>query len=326
MKIALLDDYQDTIRTLDCFSRMAGHEVTVWTDHTDDVDLLAHRLADTEALLLIRERTPITAALLARLPRLRLISQFGGAPHVDVEACTRHGVLVCSRTVPGQPSYATAELAWGLMIAALRRIPQEMASLHAGHWQSPTGLGTTLRGRTLGIYGYGRIGGVMAGYARAFGMQVLVFGRATTLAKARADGLAVADSAEAFFQAADVLTLHLPLNAQTRGIVTAELLGRMKKTALFVNTSRAPLVAPGALEAALATGRPGLAALDVFEHEPLTDTGHPLLNLPNVVATPHLGYVERDGLESMFATIFEQVLAFERGAPLNMLNPAVAGA
>jgi D-3-phosphoglycerate dehydrogenase len=320
MKIAVLDDYQDTIRTLDCFKKVAGHDVTIWRDHTKDVDVLAGRLKDTEALCLLRERTPVRAPLLDRLDRLRIISQVSVYPHVDVEACTRRGVILSSLTGPGRPSYATAELTWGLVIAALRRIPQEMAALKAGKWQAhPIGVG--LRGQTLGIFGYGRIGAVVAGYGKAFGMNVLAWGREASIAKASQDGHAVAASKEALFEQSDVLSLHLRLVDGTRGIVTAGDLARMKPTALLVNTSRAGLIAPGALEAALRAGRPGMAAVDVFEDEPVLGGRHPLLTMDNAVATPHLGYVERDGLEHMFGTIFDQILAYAAGTPINVVNP-----
>ena len=320
MNVAVLDDYQDTISTLDCYRKVAGHTVTIWNDHTKDVDTLAGRLKDTEALFLIRERTPILAPLLERLDKLRLISQLSVYPHIDVEACTRRGVIVSSLTGSAQPSYATAELTWGLIIAAFRRIPQEIAALRAGKWQAyPIGVG--LRGKTLGVWGYGRIGAVVAGYGRAFGMPVLVWSREAALAKARGDGHAVAASKEALFEQSDVLSLHLRLVDATRGIVTAADLARMKPTALLVNTSRAGLVAPGALEAALRAGRPGMAALDVYEEEPVLGARHPLLALDNVLATPHLGYVERAGLEHQFSTIFDQVLAYAAGKPINVVNP-----
>lgn len=320
MKIAILDDYQDTIRTLPCFSKLAGHEVTVFTDHTTDIQVLADRLRGVEAVTLLRERTPIPAALVERLDALRLISLTGVWPHVDVEACSRRGVLVSSNTMPGRPSHATAELAWGLIIAAMRHIPQEMAALRAGRWQAfPVGLG--LRGRTLGIYGYGKLGGLIARYGRAFEMEVLVWGRETTRARAAADGFDVAPSREAFFERSDVLSLHLRLSPETRGIVTAADLDRMGPEALLVNTSRAGLIAPGVLEAALRRGRPGMAALDVWETEPLEDPEHPLLKMDNVVAVPHLGYVERSGLQNMFSTIFDQILAYAEGAPVNLVNP-----
>jgi len=324
MNITILDDWQDTIRTLACFSKVAGHAVTIWNDHTKDVETLAKRLADTEALCLIRERTPIRAPLLERLDRLRLISQVGVFPHVDVDAATRRGVLMCALTGPGRPSYATAELTWGLIIAAFRRIPQEMVALRAGKWQAhPIGVG--LRGKTLGIWGYGKIGAVVAGYGKAFGMNVIVWGRSSTLDKARAEGHAAAASKEAFLEHADVVSLHVRLIPETRGMVTAADLARMKPGALFVNTSRAGLVAPGALEAALKAGRPGMAAVDVFEEEPVAGS-HPLLKLDNVIAVPHLGYVERDGLESMFSTIFDQVVAFAAGKPINVQNPEALSA
>jgi len=322
MNITILDDYQDTVRTLACFGKVAGHVVTIWNDHTKDVDELATRLKDAEAVTLLRERTPMRAPLLERLDRLRIISQVSVYPHVDVEACTRRGVILSSLTGPGRPSYATAELTWGLVIAAFRRIPQEMAALKAGKWQAfPVGIG--LRGKTLGIYGYGRIGAVVAGYGKAFGMNVLVWGREASLAKAREDGYAVAAGKEALFEQADVVSLHLRLVDGTRGIVTAADLARMKPTALLVNTSRAGLVAPGALEAALRAGRPGMAAVDVYEEEPVLDGRHPLLAMDNVVCVPHLGYVEGAGLEHMFSTIFDQMLAYASGAPINVVNPEV---
>ena len=320
MKITILDDYQDTIRTLACFGKVAGHDVTIWNDHTKDVDVLAKRLADTEVLVLIRERTPIRAALVDRLDKLRMITQAGVYPHIDVAACTRRGVIVSAATGPGRPSYATAELNWGLIIAAFRRIPQEAAAMKAGKWQAyPIGIG--LRGKTLGIFGYGKIGAVVAGYGKAFGMNVRVWGRDTTIEKARADGYAAAASKAALFEESDVVSLHLRLIDATRGIVTAEDLARMKPQALLVNTSRAGLVAPGALEAALRAGRPGMAAVDVYEEEPVLGGRHPLLAMDNVICVPHLGYVERDGLEHMFSTIFDQVLAYANGKPINVGNP-----
>ncbi len=324
VKIAILDDYFDTVRTLACFAKLAGHEVTVWTDHVQDTEALAARLRDTEALVLIRERTQIRAPLLERLPGLRLISQRSVYPHVDVEACTRLGVLLCSSQHPGTPSYAAAELTWGLVLAAERQIPQQVAALKAGRWQ--TGVGNSLRGRTLGIYGYGRIGSAVAGYGRAFGMDVLVWARPETLAKARAEGYAAAAGKEAFFESCDVVTLHMRLVEATRGIVTGADLARMKKDSLIVNTSRAGLIAPGALVAALKAGRPGRAAVDVFETEPLRDTADPLLAMDNVVATPHIGYVTREEYELQFTDIFEQILAYAAGRPINAVNPAAIGA
>jgi D-3-phosphoglycerate dehydrogenase len=320
MNIAILDDYQDTIRTLPCFSKVAGHHITIWNDHTKDTDTLAERLRDTEALALLRERTPIRAPLLERLDKLRLISQVGVYPHIDAEACTRRGVIVSSSQMPGRPSYATAELSWGLILAAFRRIPQEMAALKAGQWQTSR-VGIGLRGKTLGIWGYGKIGAVVAGYGKAFGMNVVAWGRETTLAKALADGVAVATGKEAFLEQSDVVSLHVRLIDATRGMMTAADLARMKPTALLVNTSRAGLIAPGVLEAALRAGRPAMAAVDVFEDEPVLGARHPLLAMDNVVCTPHLGYVERDGLQEMFGTIFDQMLAYAGGKPINVVNP-----
>jgi D-3-phosphoglycerate dehydrogenase len=323
MKVTILDDYQDVIRTLEAFKKLKGHDVTIWNDHTKDTDALAQRLRDTEALCLIRERTPIRAPLVERLPKLKLISQRSVYPHIDVEACTRRGVVLCSDMHPGKPSYGTAELTWGLMLAAMRRIPQEMAALKAGRWQST--VGTVLRGRTLGVFGYGRIGAVVAGYGRAFGMKVLVWGRSRTIAAARADGYDVAASKQALFEQSDVVTLHLRSTPETRGIVTRDDLARMKPTALIVNTSRAALIEPGALAAALQAGRPGMAAVDVYEEEPVLDGNHPLLGMGNVVCTPHLGYVDRDGYEAAFSSIFDQVLAFAAGKPVNVINPQAIG-
>jgi D-3-phosphoglycerate dehydrogenase len=318
MNITILDDYQDTIRTLDCFRKIAHHNVTIWNDHTKDTDALAGRLKDTEALTLLRERTPIRAPLIERLDKLRIISQMSVYPHIDVDACTRRGVVVCSDTT-SHVSYATAELTWGLILASFRRIPQEMAALTAGHWQTST-VGHTLRGKTLGVYGYGRLGKVVAGYGEAFGMNVWVWGRDSTIAKARDAGYEIAASRETFFAESDVISLHVRLVDATRGMVTAADLARMKPSALLVNTSRAGLIEPGALEAALRAGRPGMAAVDVYEEEPVLGGRHPLLAMDNVVCVPHLGYVTREGLETMFSTIFDQILAYERGEPINVVN------
>lgn len=321
MKVTILDDYFDTLKTLPCYRKLQGHDVTIWNDHLQDVGGLAARLRDTEALVLIRERTQIRAPLIERLPNLKLISQRSVFPHIDVDACTKHGVIVCSNLHADTPSYAAAELTWALVLAAVRQIPQQMAALQAGKWQ--IGVGSTLRGKTFGIYGYGRIGAVVAGYARAFGMEVLVWARDASRARAQADGYAIAASKESFFETCDVISLHMRLVDATRGIVKAADLARMKPSALLVNTSRAPLIEKGALVAALQNGRPGMAAVDVFEEEPLRDTSHPLLNLPNVVCTPHIGYVSRDEYELQFSDIFDQVVAYAGGAPINVVNPAV---
>jgi D-3-phosphoglycerate dehydrogenase len=323
MKVSILDDYHDTLRGLECFRKLKDHEVTVWNDHVQDTDALAARLADAEALVLIRERTQIRKTLLERLPRLRLISQRSVYPHIDVADCTRLGIVVSSSQHPGSPSYATAELAFGLIIAAMRDLPRQIASLKAGAWQS--GVGHTLRGKTLGVFSYGRIGAAVAGYGKAFGMKVIAWGREPSRERARAEGFAAAASKEAFFEECDVVSLHMRLVEATRGIVTARDLARMKPDALLVNTSRAPLIEPGALLAALQAGRPGMAAVDVYEEEPLLDTRHPLLKLPNALCTPHLGYVTRDEYEVQFADVFDQITAYAAGAPVNVVNPEVLG-
>jgi D-3-phosphoglycerate dehydrogenase len=319
MNITVLDDYQNMVRKLDAYKLVANHNVTIWNDHTKDNDVLAERLKDTEALVLIRERTPIRAPLIARLPKLKLISQRSVYPHIDVPALTEHGILLCSDMHPGRPSYATAELTWGLVLAAMRKIPQEVAALKTGRWQSTMGQG--LRGKTLGIFGYGRIGAVVAGYGKAFGMKVLVWGREGTIERAKADGYSAARSKEAFFEECDVISLHLRLIDATRGIVTAADLARMKPTALIVNTSRAPLIESGALAAALKAGRPGMAAVDVYESEPVLGAAHPLIAMDNAVCTPHIGYVEQAGYESQFTSSFGQIVAYAEGKPINVVNP-----
>jgi len=319
MKITILDDYHDTVRTLKCFSKVANHDVKIWNDHVQDVAALAERLKDTEALVLIRERTQIRAPLIERLDKLKLISQRSVYPHIDIDACTRRGIIVSSSQHAGTPSYATAELTWGLILAAMRQIPQQMAALKAGKWQ--IGVGASVRHKTLGIFGYGRIGGAVAGYGKAFGMNVVVWARESSRERARADGYAVARSKEAFFEECDIITLHMRLVDATRGIVTASDLARMKPTALIVNTSRAPLIEPGALVQALKNGRPGMAAVDVYEQEPMRDVNHPLCTMPNVVCTPHLGYVTHEEYELQFTDIFDQILAYEAGRPINVVNP-----
>ena len=321
MKVSILDDYFDTLRTLACFHKLDGHEVTVWNDHIQDIDALAARLKDTEVLVLIRERTQIREPLLERLDALRLISQRSVYPHIDIDACTRRGVIVSSDQHAGSPSYAAAELTWGLIVAAMRRIPQQMFALRAGTWQ--IGVGSGLRHKTLGIYGYGRIGATVAGYGNAFGMNVLVWAREASLQRACSDGHAVAQSKRAFFQSCDVISLHMRLVTETRGIVTREDLSCMKPTALLVNTSRAPLVEPGALVDALREGRPGMAAIDVYEDEPLRDPTHPLLTMDNVVCTPHIGYVTLDEYEIQFSDVFDQITAYGAGNPINVVNPDV---
>lgn len=321
MNITILDDYFDTIRTLPCCQKLQGHHLTIWNDHVQDTETLAERLKDTDVLVLIRERTKISGELLERLPRLKLISQRSVYPHIDIEACNRHNVVVSSNQHSDTPSYAAAELTWGLILAAMRQIPQQMAALKAGKWQM--GVGATLRGKTLGIYGYGRIGTTVAGYGKAFGMNVLVWARETSLARAQTDGYAVANSKKEFFETCDVLSLHMRLVDATRGIVTVEDLASMKPTALLVNTSRAGLITPNALVSALRSGRPGMAAVDVYETEPMLDTSNPLLTMNNVVCTPHIGYVSVDEYEIQFSDIFDQILAYVAGKPIHVVNPKI---
>lgn len=317
MKIVIPDDYQGAVRGLDSFARVAGHDVTIYHDTVKDLDALVERFQDAEALVLIRERTVITEPLLARLPKLKLISQTGkGIAHIDLAACTRHGVAVA---VSGGSPYAPAELTWGLILAATRHIPREVEQMKAGRWQTTLGVG--LRGRILGVFGYGRIGSLVAGYGRAFGMQVLVWGRDGSLDRAQSDGLATVTSQRELFRRSDILSLHVRLVKETRGIVTAADLAEMQPSALLVNTSRAELIEHGSLEQALRAGRPGFAAVDVYEDEPVVD--HPLLHLDNVICTPHLGFVEKDSYESFFEEAFENILAFRAGRPLNVLNAEV---
>ena len=321
MKISILDDYFDTLRTLPSFQKLKGHEVVIWNDHVQDTDALAARLKDAECLVLIRERTKIQADRLERLPRLKLISQRSVYPHIDIEACTRHGVVVSSSQHAGTPCYAAAELTWALVLATARQLPQQMAALKAGKWL--IGVGTTLRDKTLGVFGYGRIGATVAGYGKAFGMNVMAWARDASLARARSDGYATARSKAEFFESCDVITLHMRLVPATRHIVKAEDLALMKPDAMLVNTSRAPLIEPGALVAALRAGRPGYAAVDVFEDEPVRDPDLPLLRFEQVVATPHIGYVTREDYETQFIDIFDQIVAFAAGRPINVVNPEV---
>lgn len=318
MRVHVLDDWFDTLRGLDCFRLLDGHEVTVWTDQEPDPARLAERLADAEAVCLFRERTAVGADLLKRLPALRLLSQRSVHPHVDVGACTRRGVLLCSNMHAGTPSHAAAELTLALILASFRQIPAQVASLRAGEWQA--GVGRTLRGRTLGLYGYGRIAGAVARYAEAIGMTVQWWASDEGRARARADGARVAQSREAFFAGSDVVSIHVRLKPATRGIVTADDLAAMRPRSLLVNTSRAGLIEPGALEAEIGRGRIH-AAVDVFDDEPMTDPGHILATHPNVIATPHIGYVTEDELDLQFRDVFEQVNAFAAGVPIHAINP-----
>ncbi|NML60632.1 D-2-hydroxyacid dehydrogenase family protein [Massilia sp. RP-1-19] len=324
MKIAILDDYQDSVRGLSCFRLLDGHEVKTFTNSSRGIGQLAIRLAPFDALVLIRERSALPRALLSRLPNLKLISQTGKVSgHIDVDAATELGIAIAEGV--GSP-VAPAELTWALIMAASRKIVPYAANLKDGLWQTASvnpelnGLGTVLRGRTLAISGYGKIGRMVAGYGKAFGMQVLVWGSETSRAAAVADGFEAAGSRDELFERADVLTLHLRLSDNTRGLVTHADLARMKRTALFVNTSRAELVADGALEQALTEGSPGFAALDVFTSEPLA-AGAPILRIPTVLATPHIGYVEKDSYEIYFGAAFENIVKFAGGEPANILNP-----
>ena len=321
MRVSILDDWQDTLRTLECFSRLQGHEVTVFNDHVEDTDVLAERLADTEALVLFRERTQIRGPLLERLPKLKLISQRSVYPHIDIDACTRLGIIVSSSQHAGEPSYATAELTWALILASARALPQQVAGLQAGKWQ--VHVGTTIRGKTLGLFGYGRISKAVADYGRAFGLRVLVWGREASRDQARADGLEVAESKAAFFAESDIITLHMRLVPATRNIVTAADLAQMKQTALIVNTSRAGLIEPGALAAALRLGRPGFAAVDVYEQEPVIPGSNPLISMDNALCTPHIGFVTREEYDIQFVDIFDQINDYASGSPTSVVNPEV---
>ncbi|MCG6884954.1 MAG: D-2-hydroxyacid dehydrogenase family protein [Silicimonas sp.] len=320
MKVHILDDWFDTLRGLPCFAKLASHDVTVWTDHEPDPAALAERVQGAEALVLFRERTAIGAPLLERLPNLKLISQRSVYPHIDVPACTANGVLLCSNMHSDTPSYAAAEHTLALILASYRQIPSQVAALKAGNWQA--GVGRTLRGRTLGLYGYGRIAGAVAGYARAIGMNVQYWGSDAGRARAQAAGETVPASRQDFFASSDVVSLHVRLKPETRGIIAADDLAAMQQRALLVNTSRSGLIAPGVLEAEIARGRIH-AAVDVFDTEPLTDTDNPLLTHPNVIATPHIGYVTEDEFDLQFSDIFDQINAYAEGAPIHMINPEV---
>lgn len=319
MKIAIADDYQNAVSGLDCFAKLAGHDVQVYNDTIKDVDGLAERFKDAEALVLIRERTRMSAELIERLPALKLIAQTGRAGnHIDLAACTRRGIAVTGGS--GSP-YAPAEMTWALILAAMRRVPLEDRRMREGRWQTTLGIG--LRGRTLGIYGYGNIGALVAKVGIAFGMNVLAWGRTGSLDRARQDGIAVARDKAQLFAESDVLSLHLRLVPETRGIVSHSDLAMMKRSAVLVNVSRAELVERGALEAALHMGRPGYAAVDVYEEEPVVAGWHPLLTMENTVCTPHLGYVEKDSYEKYFGDAFDNIVAFAADRPVNVVNPEV---
>jgi D-3-phosphoglycerate dehydrogenase len=328
MNIVILDDYQDAVRKLDCAVKLENYPAKVYTNTVKGMGQLSVRLKDADILVLIRERTPLNRQLLEKLPRLKLISQTGHAgSHIDLAACTERGIAVAEGA--GSP-IAPAELTWALIMAAMRRIPQYISNLKHGAWQQsgfkagsmPTnfGLGQVLRGKTLGVWGYGKIGQLLAGYGKAFGMRVLMWGSEASRDRAAKDGLNVASSREAFFEESDVISLHLRLVDETRGIVKLADLMRMKPTALLVNTSRAELIEPDALISGLNRGHPGMAAIDVFESEPIMQ-GHALLRLENCICTPHIGYVEQDSYELYFGTAFDNVVNFIKGTPTNIVNP-----
>lgn len=324
MKIAVIHDYTDAFRSTPAYARLHEHEVSIHTDTETDPARLAAQLGDAEAVVLTQQRASFGRQLIERLPKLRFISQTGrGLSHLDVEACTQHGIVVSAGAAATPPFSVVAELTWGLIIASLRHIPYEVERLKQGHWQST--VGSHLHDLTLGIYSFGYIGSAVARVGRAFGMNVVCWGREGSTGRAKAEGFAVATSREEFFETADVLSLHLFLNKETRGIVTAADLARMKPTALIVNTSRAPIIAEGALVAALEKGRPGFAAVDVFEYEPVVGTDHPLLKMENVLCTPHLGYAERDTYEHIYSVAVDQLLAFAGRGPINVINPDALG-
>jgi D-3-phosphoglycerate dehydrogenase len=327
MKISVIHDYSDVFRSTRAYARLQGHDVTIHTEaYTDPMQVVA-QVDGNDALVLIQQRVRVPRKVIEALPALKFISQTGrNVSHVDVAACTEHGVVVSAGGHGGggdNPYSTTAELAWGLILASLRHIPREVERFKQGHWQST--VGSRLYGRTLGVYAFGHIGGAVARVGRAFGMKVVCWGRESSLGRAKAEGFEVAASREAFFENADVISLHIVANKETQGIFTADDLGRMKPTALLVNTSRAPIIAEGALVAALQKGRPGFAAVDVYEEEPVVGASHPLLKMSNALCTPHLGYAERSGYEAIFSSAVDQLLAFAEGKPINVINPEAIG-
>lgn len=322
MKIAVIDDYQNAFKTLKCFPMLNTHEVQIYTDPETDLDKIADRLKDADAVVLTQQRTYFPRSLIEKLPKLKLIGQTGrAATHIDLAACTEKGIVV-SAGGSGN-SNATAELTWGLILSALRNLPLEVKRLQEGHWQSTLGIG--INGKTLGIYAYGKIGSIVAAVGKAFGARVVCWGREGSTGRARAAGLEVAMSREAFFAEADILSLHLPLNKDTRGIVTRGDLARMKPSALLVNASRSGLIEKGALDEALQAGRPGKAAVDVYDQEPVLGANHPLLKMANVTCTPHLGYVTCESYEEYYAVVVDDILAFAAGKPNHVLNPEALG-
>ncbi|MDB5901208.1 MAG: 3-phosphoglycerate dehydrogenase [Betaproteobacteria bacterium] len=317
MKIAVIDDYQGAFSKTKAYPRLKGHDVVVYNDTEKDPQKLAERLKDAEVVVLTQQRSPFPRSVIERLPRLKMISQTGkNAYHIDLAAAAEKGIVVSAGG--GSSPNPTAELTWAIILAGLRNIPEEVQRLKDGKWQGSVGIG--LKDKTLGVYAFGRIGSIVAGVGRAFGMKVVALGREASTAKAREAGFEVAASREAFFESADIVTLHLPLNKDTRGIVTAQDLARMKPTAMIVNTSRSPIIAQGALEEALAKGRPGYAAIDVYDSEPMTDANHPLLKMKNVLCTPHLGYVEERVYEGIYGVAVDQIVAFAEGKPINVVG------
>ena len=321
MKIAVIDDYQNAFKTLKCFPKLAGHEVVVYTDTANDVASLAEKLKDADAAVLTQQRSYFPRALIEKLPKLKLIGQTGrAATHIDLQACTEKGIVVSAGGTGN--SGATAELTWGLILSALRSLPFEVTQLKAGRWQTTVGVG--VKGKTIGIYAYGKIGSIVAAVGKAFGARVVCWGREGSTGRAKAAGFDVAGSREGFFADADIVSLHLPLNKDTRGIVTGDDLARMKPTALIVNASRSGLIAKGALVDALRAGRPGFAAVDVYDKEPV-GADEPLIKMANVTCTPHLGYVTRESYEEYYAVVVDDIVSFAAGKPNNVLNPETLG-
>jgi D-3-phosphoglycerate dehydrogenase len=316
MKIAVIDDYQGAFKRVAAYSKLKGHDVTVYSDTEKDPQKLAERLKDAEAVVLTQQRSRFPREVIEKLPKLKLISQTGrNTSHIDVAAAAAKGIVISAGG--GSSPNPTAELTWAIILAGLRHIPDEVQNMKEGRWQSSVGVG--LKDKTLGVYAFGRIGSIVAGVGRAFGMKVIVWGREGSTAKAREAGYEVAASREAFFENADIVTLHLPLNKETRGIVTAQDLARMKPTAMIANTSRGPLIAQGALEEALKKGRPGMAAVDVYDDEPVSDASYPLLKMKNVICTPHLGYVEERVYEGIYGVAIDQIVAYAEGKPINVV-------
>ena len=327
MRISVIHDYADVFRSTRAFQRLKDHELVIHTDAYTDPARVVEQVTGCDAVLLTQQRVPFPRKVIERLPGLKFVCQTGpNASHLDVAACTEQGIVVSighhsGAAIERHGFSNAAELSWALILASRRHLPYEIERFKRGHWQST--VGTRLFDRTLGIYAFGHIGGAVARVGRAFGMKVLCWGREGSTARAKAEGFEIAPSREALFEDADVLSLHLPSNKETRGIVTADYLRRMKPTALLVNTSRAPIIADGALVAALAAGRPGFAAVDVYEEEPVLGANHPLLKMSNVLCTPHLGYAERGAYEDMYATAAEQLIAFAEGKPIDVMNPEV---